>query len=244
MLAEDASMGASATALYELTPPMPSVSSFVVPQSFRSPAETFSYAFLKRMFDVAIVIALLPLWGPLLMVLAIAVKCTSPGPVFFSHRRIQRGGSFFSMWKFRTMCVNSAEVLEQHLAAHPEERNEWNRTHKLRRDPRITPLGHFLRRSSLDELPQVWNILSGKMSLVGPRPIVAAEAVKYGSNFTYYLAVKPGLTGLWQASGRSTLSYTQRVQLDRRYAESWSLWQDTKIILRTIPCVMNSDGAY
>ena len=237
-------MGASATVLYELAPPMPSAGAAVPSEPFRSPAEAFSYAVLKRAFDIAVVLAFLPLWGPLLLVLAIAVKCTSPGPVFFSHRRIRRGGSFFSMWKFRTMCVNSAEILEQHLAAHPAERLEWNRTHKLRRDPRITPLGRFLRRSSLDELPQVWNVLTGRMSLVGPRPIVAAEAVKYGSNFQYYLAIKPGLTGLWQASGRSTLSYSQRVDLDRYYAEHWSLWQDAKIILRTIPCVMNSDGAY
>lgn len=209
-----------------------------------SPTRRFSYAVLKRVMDVSLILLTSPLIIFVCLVLAISVVISSPGPVFFSHRRIGRGGIFFSMWKFRTMCVNSAEVLEQHLAAHPEERDEWSRCHKLRQDPRITPLGKFLRRSSLDELPQLWNVLTGRMSLVGPRPIVAAEAEKYGSDFAYYLAVKPGLAGLWQASGRSTLTYDERVALDRRYAEQWSLLGDVKILLRTVTKVVNADGAY
>lgn len=148
------------------------------------------------------------------------------------------------MWKFRTMCVNSAEVLEQHLSRHPAERAEWLRTHKLRHDPRVTPLGRFLRKSSLDELPQIWNVLTGRMSLVGPRPIVAAEVERYADQFGYYLAVKPGITGMWQTSGRSTLTYNERVALDRCYMESWTLWLDVKILFRTIGKVANSDGAY
>jgi lipopolysaccharide/colanic/teichoic acid biosynthesis glycosyltransferase len=147
------------------------------------------------------------------------------------------------MWKFRTMCVNSAEVLERHLASHPEDRAEWVRSHKLQNDPRITPLGRFLRRSSLDELPQIWNVLAGRMSLVGPRPIVAAEVEKYHSDFAYYVAAQPGITGLWQCSGRSSLSYEQRVALDRKYVEEWSLWLDIKILARTVVSVLCSKGA-
>lgn len=164
-----------------------------------SPARRFSYAVVKRVLDVVLIVLASPVILLLCLVLALSVMLSSPGPIFFSHRRIGKGGIFFSMWKFRTMCVNSQEVLEQHLAEHPEQRAEWAANHKLKDDPRITPLGKFMRRSSLDELPQLWNVLTGRMSLVGPRPIVAAEAEKYGTDFSYYLAVKPGLAGLWQA---------------------------------------------
>jgi exopolysaccharide production protein ExoY len=204
----------------------------------------FSYAVIKRLVDVVLVALFAPVWVPLCLGLALCVVITSPGPVFFSHRRIGRGGVFFSMWKFRTMCVDSAEVLEQHLAKHPEVRREWAANHKLKKDPRITALGRMLRRSSMDELPQLWNVLRGDMTLVGPRPIVAAEAEMYGSDFAYYLAVKPGITGLWQTSGRSTLSYDARVALDRRYVEEWSLPMDARILAMTITKVMNADGAY
>ena len=209
-----------------------------------SPAKTFAYRVVKRVMEVVLVLLSAPITLPICAFLGLCVILTSPGPVFFSHRRIGRAGIFFSMWKFRTMCVNSAEVLEQHLALHPEEHEEWNSFHKLRNDPRVTPLGKFLRRSSLDELPQLWNVLTGRMSLVGPRPIVAAEAEKYGSDFGYYLAVKPGLTGLWQTSGRSTLTYDERVALDRVYVETWSLLSDLRILLRTFTRIVNSDDAY
>ena len=209
-----------------------------------SPARTFAYRVVKRAFEMVLVLVSSPITLTVCVVLGLCVILTSPGPVFFSHRRIGRGGVFFSMWKFRTMCVNSTEVLEQHLAMHPEEREEWNSFHKLKNDPRVTPLGKFLRRSSLDELPQLWNVLTGRMSLVGPRPIVAAEAEKYGNDFGYYLAVKPGLTGLWQTSGRSTLTYDERVALDRRYVENWSLARDFRILLRTFTRIVNSDDAY
>ena len=142
------------------------------------------------------------------------------------------------------MCLDSAEVLEEYLAKHPKARTEWNKTHKLRNDPRITPIGVFLRRYSLDELPQLWNVLTGQMSLVGPRPIVAAEVEKYGDFFDCYCRVKPGLTGLWQVSGRSELSYDARVALDCDYVNRWALRRDGVILLKTFSTVLNQDGAF
>ncbi|MEK6399157.1 MAG: sugar transferase [Terriglobus sp.] len=209
-----------------------------------SPAESFAYSKLKRLIDILLVLAASPIWVPLCVGLALLVRFTSRGPSFFSHRRIGYGGGFFSMWKFRTMCVNAAEVLEHHLAAHPEDRAEWAATHKLKNDPRVTSMGRFLRQTSLDELPQLWNVLTGQMSLVGPRPIVAAEAEKYGTDLAYLLAVKPGITGLWQTSGRSMLTYDERVALDRRYVEEWSLQGDLVLLVRTVNKVAASEGAY
>ena len=208
------------------------------------PERLFRYRVLKRSMDVFLVVVSSPLLLVLFAVIAAAIRISSPGPIFFSHRRIRRHGAFFSMWKFRTMCVNSAEVLDTYLAAHPEARAEWCRSHKLRNDPRVSRVGNFLRRTSLDELPQLWNVLTGSMSLVGPRPIVAAEVEKYGEYFADYCAVKPGLTGLWQVSGRSALTYAQRVQLDRKYARNWSFKADLKILLKTFSSVVNQDGAY
>ncbi len=208
------------------------------------PERMFRYRVVKRWADVSLVAFLSILLLPLLCVIAAAVWLSSPGPILFSHRRIRRHGQFFTMWKFRTMCINSGEVLERYLAAHPEARAEWRATHKLKNDPRVTPVGRFLRHTSLDELPQLWNVLNGTMSLVGPRPIVAAEVEKYGEYFHDYCAVKPGITGLWQVSGRSELTYEQRVQLDREYARNWSLQADTKILMRTWSSVVNRDGAY
>lgn len=208
------------------------------------PEQLFRYSVIKRCTDVVLVIGMSPVLLLLIGAVAAAVRLSSPGPIFFSHRRIRRHGEFFSMWKFRTMCINSGEVLENHLARHPEARAEWRKTHKLRCDPRVTRIGNFLRRTSLDELPQMWNVLNGSMSLVGPRPIVAAEVEKYGEFFRDYCLVKPGLTGLWQVSGRSKLTYPERVQLDRQYAHTWSLQGDFKILLRTFSSVVNQDGAY
>lgn len=210
----------------------------------RVPAEIFRYRILKRWLDILLVLLSLPITVPILAIVSATVLLSSPGPLFYSHRRIRRGGIFFSMWKFRTMCVNSSEVLEDYLAEHPRARAEWNKTHKLRHDPRITSVGSFLRRYSLDELPQLWNVFTGQMTLVGPRPIVAAEVEKYGDGFSYYCRVKPGLTGLWQVSGRSELTYPQRVALDCDYVERWSLWRDFVILLRTFRSVVNQDGAY
>ena len=208
------------------------------------PSGCFRYCVVKRVVDVTLVLLATPILVPFLLVVSALVVLSSPGPVFYSHRRIRKNGEFFSMWKFRTMCQNSAEVLEQYLAKHPEARAEWNKAHKLKRDPRITKIGSFLRRYSIDELPQLWNVLSGQMSLVGPRPIVAAEVEKYGDQFGYYCRVKPGLTGLWQVSGRSTLSYEARVALDCQYVERWSLSRDFVILMRTFSSVLNQDGAF
>lgn len=216
-------------------------------RSFRSngaPAMLFRYRVVKRCLDVLLVIAVAPVLFPMMLILGLVVWFSSPGPVFYAHRRIRRNGAFFSMWKFRTMCQNSAEVLELYLTKHPQARAEWNKSHKLRCDPRVTAVGRFMRRYSLDELPQMWNVLTGQMSLVGPRPIVAAEVEKYGDSFGCYCRVKPGLTGLWQVSGRSTLSYDARVALDCEYVQRWSLRRDMVILTRTFVSVVNPDGAY
>jgi lipopolysaccharide/colanic/teichoic acid biosynthesis glycosyltransferase len=208
------------------------------------PSQLFRYRVVKRCGDVFLVLISLPVTLFAIGVVSAMVMLSSPGPIFYSHRRIRKHGAFFSMWKFRTMCVNSAEVLEEYLAKHPEARAEWNKTHKLRDDPRITPIGSFLRRYSLDELPQLWNVLTGQMSLVGPRPIVAAEVEKYGDYFGCYCRVKPGLTGLWQVSGRSELSYDARVALDCEYVNRWSLQKDIVILSKTFSSVVNQDGAF
>jgi Undecaprenyl-phosphate galactose phosphotransferase WbaP len=230
---------------------------FTVPESTTTPATTlpahpailgperlFAYHVVKRALDILLVLIASPLLLLLTLAIAVAIRIGSPGPIFFSHRRIRRHGAFFTMWKFRTMCVNSAEVLEEHLAADPEARLEWQRFHKLRNDPRVTPVGRFLRRTSLDELPQLWNVFTGSMSLVGPRPIVAAEVEKYGEYFADYCLVKPGITGLWQISGRSGVGYAERVQFDRKYARTWSLRGDVIILFKTLGCVLDQDGAY
>ena len=208
------------------------------------PSQLFRYRVVKRFVDIVLVLLSLPLTLLAIGMVSAMVMLSSPGPIFYSHRRIRKHGAFFSMWKFRTMCVNSAEVLEEYLAKHPEARTEWNKTHKLRQDPRITPIGSFLRRYSLDELPQLWNVLTGQMSLVGPRPIVAAEVEKYADYFGCYCRVKPGLTGLWQVSGRSELSYDARVALDCEYVNRWSLRKDIVILSKTLSSVMNQDGAF
>jgi len=208
------------------------------------PSKYFRYRVIKRCVDILLVLLAMPVILLVLGTVSAVVVLSSPGPIFYSHRRIRKGGAFFSMWKFRTMCVNSAEVLEDYLTRHPAARIEWNQTHKLRDDPRITRLGVLLRRYSLDELPQLWNVLVGQMSLVGPRPIVAAEVEKYGDCFACYCRVKPGLTGLWQVSGRSKLSYDERVALDCQYVMSWSLSKDVMILLKTFSSVVNQDGAF
>jgi Undecaprenyl-phosphate galactose phosphotransferase WbaP len=230
---------------------------FTVPDSTTAPAATlpahpavlgperlFRYHVIKRLLDIFLVLLASPLILLLALVIAAAIRIGSPGPIFFSHRRIRRHGAFFTMWKFRTMCVNAAEVLEEHLAANPEARSEWLKFHKLRDDPRVTPIGKLLRRTSLDELPQLWNVFTGSMSLVGPRPIVAAEVEKYGQFFADYCLVKPGVTGLWQISGRSGVGYEERVQFDRKYARTWTLRGDLLILIKTLRCVIHQDGAY
>lgn len=201
------------------------------------------YAIAKRCLDLTICMLALPPLLPVLLVLALAVRLSSPGPIFFSHRRLGRDGQWISIWKFRTMVTDAAKRLEEHLAAHPELAAEWEATHKLRQDPRVTGIGRFLRHTSLDELPQLWTVLTGKMSLVGPRPIVADEIQKYGETYALYKRVTPGITGLWQVSGRNDTSYPERVELDAAYVRNWSLWLDLYILFRTVKTVLRREGA-
>lgn len=195
------------------------------------------------MLDLVFVVSCLLFTFPVFLLIALAVKLTDGGRILYSHRRVGRGGREFGCLKFRTMVANSDEVLAKHLADDPEAQAEWLRTRKLKNDPRITRVGQILRVLSLDELPQLFNVLKGDMSLVGPRPVVAEELRLYGKRSPFYLSVRPGLTGLWQISGRSELSYEDRVDLDCRYVETWCLRNDIAIILRTIPAVCTMRGS-
>ncbi|HUO31440.1 MAG TPA: undecaprenyl-phosphate galactose phosphotransferase WbaP [Bryobacteraceae bacterium] len=199
---------------------------------------------VKRALDLLAVAALAPVLVPLFCVIGCLIKLTSRGPVFFGHTRIGNGSRVFKAWKFRTMVQNADVVLKRHLDAHPALAEEWRLTQKLKNDPRVTPLGRILRRSSLDELPQLINVLLGGMSLVGPRPIVAAEVQKYGEYFVSYCRVKPGITGLWQISGRNNTTYDERVAFDQYYVLNWSVWLDLYILTRTVNTVLTGAGAY
>lgn len=197
-----------------------------------------------RGLDVAASGALILLLLPLLLVVSAAVFIADPGPVFFGHVRLGRGGRAFRCWKFRTMVVDAEARLQALLASDVDARAEWERDHKLRSDPRVTKLGRFLRKSSLDELPQLVNVLLGTMSLVGPRPIVLAEVSRYGRYFADYCRVRPGITGLWQVSGRNDVDYRRRVALDVAYARSKTIQLDIRIVLLTVPCVLLTRGSY
>jgi Undecaprenyl-phosphate galactose phosphotransferase WbaP len=198
----------------------------------------------KRVLDLSLTALGAVIVLPLIAILALWIKADSSGPVFYSQRRIGQDSREFQAWKFRSMVENADEILEQYLQENPSLRDEWERAHKLRNDPRITRAGRFLRATSLDELPQLWNVLKGEMSLVGPRPIVAAEIPKYGNQFSLYTKVKSGLTGMWQISGRSDTSYDERVQLDSFYVRNWSVWLDLYILFRTVEIVAQRKGAY
>jgi lipopolysaccharide/colanic/teichoic acid biosynthesis glycosyltransferase len=181
---------------------------------------------------------------PLMILVALAIWCEDRGPVLFAHRRIGRDGRRFSCLKFRSMAVDAEERLHEVLDADPQARAEWERDHKLRNDPRVTRLGVFLRKSSLDELPQLLNVIHGEMDLVGPRPIVDGEIPKYGARFKHYCAVNPGITGLWQVSGRNDASYRSRVAMDCVYARSKSVALDLWILAATVPAVLMRRGSY
>jgi exopolysaccharide production protein ExoY len=198
---------------------------------------------VSRSIDVVIAGMALIFLLPLFALVALAIKICDPGPVFFHHRRIGKDGREFFCWKFRTMVIDAEARLDALLSADPRARSEWAETQKLANDPRVTPLGSFLRKSSLDELPQLINVLRGEMSIVGPRPIVEAEAVRYGQYFALYCLVRPGLTGLWQISGRSDVRYFERVLLDARYVSSKSVLRDLRIIVLTVPCVLAARGS-
>jgi undecaprenyl-phosphate galactose phosphotransferase len=197
---------------------------------------------IKRLFDIVVSAVLLVLLSPLLAVLAWRISGT--GPVLFGHRRIGLNGRMFTCYKFRTMVTNAEKVLDDVLSTSAIFREEWEKDFKLRQDPRVTPLGAYLRRTSLDELPQLWNVLKGEMSLVGPRPIIQQELARYGEHMEYYLEARPGITGLWQISGRNDIDYPARVQLDAWYVRNWSLWNDVVILLKTVSVVLKRHGAY
>lgn len=198
---------------------------------------------VKRLFDLTVSITAMVIGLPLLIWIALRVM-RSGLPIFYGHKRIGQGKKEFPCYKFRTMAPNADKLLAELLASNSEARAEWDRDFKLKDDPRITPIGHFLRRTSLDELPQLWNVLKGDMSLVGPRPVVMAELERYGNQVEYYLEAKPGITGLWQISGRNDITYETRVYLDAWYVKNWSLFNDVVILFRTIKVICNKDGAY
>ncbi|HEY0204681.1 MAG TPA: undecaprenyl-phosphate galactose phosphotransferase WbaP [Acetobacteraceae bacterium] len=197
---------------------------------------------VKLALDAAGAAMILLAISPVLLAVALLVKLDG-GPVLFSHVRIGAGGRRFNCLKFRSMRTNSAEVLDHLLSTNPAAAVEWAATQKLRNDPRVTRIGAWLRKTSLDELPQLLNVLRLEMSLVGPRPIVEAELPHYGENITYYYETRPGLTGLWQVSGRSDTTYQQRVQLDTWYVKNWTLWHDIAILAKTVPAVLDRTGA-
>ena len=210
-------------------------------QSDRAPAPE---GLSLRIMDLAVVVAALLILFPVMVAIAASVWLQDRGPIFFGHTRVGRDGRAFRCWKFRSMCPDAGRILAEHLAGDPLARAEWELNHKLRRDPRITPLGLVLRKLSLDELPQLWNVLIGEMSLVGPRPIVPEEARRYGHDFAAYCSCRPGVTGLWQISGRNDVSYDSRVALDVRYASTRSVALNLSILLRTIPAVVMRKGSY
>lgn len=199
---------------------------------------------MKRIFDIVATVCGGILILPILAIVAILIYIDSPGPIVFGHKRVGQGGKEFPCYKFRSMVPNAQEALEVYLKENPAAREEWERDFKLKDDPRVTRIGKFLRKTSLDELPQLWNVLVGDMSLVGPRPIVRDEIVKYGDYINDFYLVPPGITGVWQVSGRSDTTYEERVLMDSWYVHNWSVWIDIVYLLKTVLAVVKSKGAY
>lgn len=198
----------------------------------------------KFLLEFVLTVCLGLLVLPLIVLITLLIKIDSPGPILYGQTRIGRDGQYFKAWKFRTMQQNADQILAHYLELHPELKTSWEQDHKLKDDPRITRIGKILRRTSLDELPQLWNVLRGEMSMVGPRPIVDEEVWRYAERFKLYLKVSPGITGLWQVSGRNDTTYEERVNLDAYYVRNWSVWLDIYIMARTIWVVIVGDGAY
>ncbi len=201
------------------------------------------YAPAKRVLDLAGALVLATVFSPLILAIVL-IMGRDNGPIIYRHRRVGRNGRAFECLKFRTMIPNADQVLRELLESDPKMKAEWVRDHKLRRDPRVTRLGRFLRRTSLDELPQLWNVLLGEMSLVGPRPVVREELLRYGRNVRTYLSAKPGITGLWQVKGRNDTDYRRRVVLDTYYVKNQNLMLDVYILLKTTRVVLGGSGAY
>jgi Undecaprenyl-phosphate galactose phosphotransferase WbaP len=198
----------------------------------------------KYIFDMVLTTVGVICISPILLLLAILIRLDSPGPIIFAHKRIGQNGKEFPCYKFRTMCVDADVKLKEYLAANPEAREEWERDFKLKDDPRVTRVGRVLRRTSLDELPQLFNVLKGEMSLVGPRPIVTAEIPRYGNYIADFYMVRPGITGMWQVNGRSDTTYEERVQMDSWYVRNWSVWLDLSLLWKTFSVVLHHKGAY
>lgn len=203
-----------------------------------------TYQKLKRIIDILLVLSILPLALPLLGAILVLVCLDSPGEPLFLQERVGKGGRRFKVWKVRTMVQNADQVLEEYLNGHPELLPEWAKTRKLKNDPRVTRIGRILRHTSLDELPQVWDVLKGDMSLVGPRPLLPGEIDEYGGRYNLYKQVVPGLTGLWQTLGRNDLEFQQRAQLDEEYILNWSIMMELTILVKTIKVVITGYGAY
>lgn len=200
---------------------------------------------IKRIFDIVFSLSILVLFLPVFAMIALIVAITSKGAIVYAHIRVGRGGKKFGCYKFRSMYFDADKRLEELLKNNPELKKEWEKNFKLKNDPRITPIGSFLRKTSLDEFPQFWNVLKGDLSVVGPRPVIQDEIVKYyGDKAAFVLSIRPGLTGLWQVSGRSNTSYDVRVLLDEEYINKQSLALDIKLVLKTIPAMLTSRGAY
>jgi Undecaprenyl-phosphate galactose phosphotransferase WbaP len=198
----------------------------------------------KRLVDVPVALTAGVVLLPLIVTIIAAVKLTSPGKIFYGHQRVGRNDTPIQVWKFRTMVKDADVLLAERLATDRSLQIEWEQNQKLRTDPRLTPIGNFLRRCSLDELPQLWNVIKGEMSIVGPRPICKAEIPKYAEYYEDYTKVLPGITGLWQVSGRNETTYQQRVHLDSYYVNNWSPLLDLYIMFRTVKAVVSCRGAY
>jgi exopolysaccharide production protein ExoY len=198
----------------------------------------------KRAIDIVLASSAIIILAPLLVVCFLAIIWTSPGAALFRHRRVGFGGKHFGCFKFRTMVPDAESRLQDYLESDPAARAEWATCRKLRFDPRITAIGAILRKTSLDELPQLFNVIKGDMSIVGPRPVTDEELTRYSTNVHDYLACRPGITGLWQVSGRSGTTYAKRVACDSFYARNWSIALDAKIVIVTLPALLDSDNAY
>ena len=200
---------------------------------------------LKRTMDLVASLCAIVFLLPLFAIVAVGIKLTSKGPVLFKQKRLGKYGRHYSIYKFRTMHLDGDDKLQSLLASCPISRENWNKYQKLENDPRITRLGSFLRRSSIDELPQLINVVRGEMSLVGHRPILPEQKAMYGKdNILHYIRSRPGLTGLWQISGRNSLPFERRAELDVEYSKRWSFLLDLKILVKTIPALLFADGAY
>lgn len=216
----------------------------IVAFSVRNNLARWYNRWIKRIFDIVCTVIGILCLMPVFLIIAIWIYRDSPGPVIFKHRRVGKKGKSFSCYKFRSMCVDADEKLQRVLAADPKARAEWESEFKLKDDPRITRSGAFLRKTSLDELPQLFNVLKGDMSLVGPRPIIREEIPRYGKHIDDFYMVRPGITGMWQTSGRNDVTYDERVQMDTWYVRNWNVWFDMVLLWRTIKVVICKKGAY